>query len=753
MLLLSALLSLTLLVVAGLTMALALRPGDQDLATLDGPERERAWLGLLALGLAWGLGVVPTLAFLVFTATGWPVSWATLYGCAVALLAAGLFIWRKRDGKDGRALLPSDFGHALRRHHIPLLATVAIGVFYLLRYDQSGYTLMESCIHELGFVAVGALQLDVSPMVSDAQDARLAVPAVMSGFLAVFQSLGLHALFGFCGTMLAFGGYQIGVARGGQGSGWIGMVMLSLNPYVLRIPLIDENLVTLAFCAALVPWLMLRRAPWLQLGVIAGLVLGMRHIMVLAMPAILLACWLDGRSARKLALFAGVTLLATIPWHLHHYLAMGSIFRFESFSQMPPTPHDFGFGTVMWNGLLNWPFHDHVVRTPHNPYPTFAMWPLYLVDHLGAALSAAAVIGVAVGVMRSRADAAVWALFFALPMAALLPQENWDYPNKMNVVLILFWSPMVWTVDGFRALRTEVTHRSWPIPMLALLIMTATVAGGEAISDWRVPADTRYAGVEARRYGAPGAFGGERWDYLETPGLMELARTKASDIGLLPDYGRATGWRTAFSMANLRALWRTAKAPRTPEKSTPWGWLPGEVPTHGPPLTVTLELSTPPWRNADWLRLDEGPADIDLTLTEGVQVVGPMTVPWSDRPLTLLTTPAGAPVSGVMMVFGDHSFIGQQGVKSDRQRYRYRDLREEFQWLMLEDGVDDPSAPMWAKRRHLPASGSSLRLRVPAGGFDAVLVVSILGARHMAWKALVGQDGVQMQSGRSVVRN
>ena len=332
MLVLSALLSLVLLVVAGLAMALALRPGNVALETLDGSERERSWLGLLALALAWGLGVVPTLAFLLFTATGWPVGWATLWGCAVTLLGGALVIWRQRGGKAGEALLSSDFLRTLRHHHSPLLATVAVGLFYLLRYDQSGYTLMESCIHELGFVAVGALQLDVSPMVSNAQDARLAVPAVMSGFLAVFQSLGLHAFFGFCGTLLAFGGYQVGIARGGQGSGWIGIALLSLNPYVLRIPLIDENLVTLAFCAALIPWLMMRRAPWLQLGIIAGLILGMRHILVLAMPAVLLACWLDGRNPRRLLTFAAVTSLATLPWHLHHHLALGSVLRFESFS-------------------------------------------------------------------------------------------------------------------------------------------------------------------------------------------------------------------------------------------------------------------------------------------------------------------------------------------------------------------------------------------------------------------------------------
>ncbi len=753
MVVLSAILSLTLLVAAGVVMALALRPSDADLATLDGPQRERAWLGLLALGLAWGLGVVPTAAFLIFCATGWPVDWATLYGCAVTLLIIAALSWRARGGSRNTSLVPPAFLDALRRHHIPLGVCVAIGVFYLLRYDQSGYTLMESCIHELGFVAAGGLHLDVSPMVSNAQDARLAVPAVMSGFLAVFQSLGLHALFGFCGTMLAFGGYQVGIARGGQGSGWIGMALLALNPYVLRIPLVDENLVTLAFCAALIPWLMLRHAPWLQLGVIAGLILGMRHILVLCVPALLLACWLDGRNLRRLVLFAGVTLLATVPWHLHHYLALGSIFRFESFSQMPPAPHDFGFGTVMWNGLLNWPLHDHIVRTPHNPFPTFAMWPLFAFDHLGAALSAAALLGVGVSIWRDRGDAAVWLLFFVPPMAALAVQENWDYPNKMNVILILAWAPLAWCVDGLRAARTAIAGRRPILPLLLVVGIIAIVGLGQAAADWQVPVDERYAGVEARRYGAPGVFGGERWDYLEEPTLLTRAREQASDVGVLPDYGRAGSLQRGLTTANLRALWRTATGPRTPRKTTPWGWLPGEVPAHGEPVTLRLDLSAPPWQRADWMRVDTGPVDIDLTRDAGVQVIGPVAVPWSSRPLSLLGTPAGAPVSGVMMVFGDHAFLADGRSLSARQTIRYRDLREEFQWLMLGDGPDIPNAPMWAGRRHRALDRPWLRVRVPAGGFDAVLLISILGARHMAWKAHLSADGVQVESGRAVVRN
>lgn len=748
-------LSLLILLASGTAMALALRPGDGELADLEGPEQERAHLGLLTLALAWGLGMVPTAAFLLFTATGWPVAWPTLYGCAGLNLLAAAVIWRWRRGAANAALLPAGLLATLGRHRGPLLATLAIGLFYLLRYDQSGYTLMESCIHELGFVAVGALKLDVSPMVSSAQDARLAVPAVMSGFLAVFQGLGLPALFGFCGLMLALGGYLMGLARGDQGSGWIGMVLLALNPYVLRIPLVDENLVTLAFCAALVPWLTLRNAPWLQLGLLAGLVMGMRHILVLAMPAMWLACWLDGRNWRRLLTFTAATALATVPWHLHHQLALGSVLRFESFSQMPPAPHDFGFAEVMWNGLLNWPFHSQIVRTPHNPYPTFLMWPLYLFDHFGAALAALGAVGWLRGWLREPGRAAVWTLWFALAMAALLVQENWDYPNKMNVVLILFWAPLVWCIDGLRAMRSAVEQRSWWGPAAAVLVAGGVVVLGHQVRHWQVPADARYAGVEARRYGSPGPMddAGERWDFLEEAALVERARAEVSDVGVLPDYGRATGAGAALTWSRVQGLWRQLSAPGAPQKTTPWGWTRHNIPAHGPAVTVRLDLSAPPWQPGEWLRLDEGPVDLDLTAGAGVQIVGPLSVPWSERPLTLLSTPAGAPVSGVLAVFGDHSFMTSRKPLSVRRANRYRDVREEFQWLMLGDGLDDAEAPMWQGREGHRLGRPWLRLRVPAGGFNAIWVVSILGARHLAWTATVGQRSVELSAGRSVVRN
>ncbi len=72
---------------------------------------------------------------------------------------------------------------------------------------------------------------------------------------------------------------------------------------------------------------------------------------------------------------------------------------------------------------------------------------------------------------------------------------------------------------------------------------------------------------------------------------------------------------------------------------------------------------------------------------------------------------------------------------------------------MLHDGVDDPAAPLWTQRRHLPMPRPWLRVRVPSGGFNAVLVISILGARHMAWKARLSRDGVRVEGGRAVVRN
>ena len=275
--LLSALLSTALLGVSGVVGVLATRRLEGDgSAALATPTRRLP--GDLLLALGWGFGLVPAGAFLLYLITGIFVSWWTVYAVALLSIAASVALWRWRSGQlASRRWLDSALFEAAKHHKVGLLATLAVTVLYFLTYNQSGFSALESCAHQLGFVSTGSLSFENHVLADRTQDARLGIPAVMSGFLALYQGLGLRFFYAICGGLIALGGYTLGhhlLDR--RRWGVIGLALLALNPYVLKIPLIDENLVTLAFSATVIPMLFRRDAPWLLIGLFASLLLGMR---------------------------------------------------------------------------------------------------------------------------------------------------------------------------------------------------------------------------------------------------------------------------------------------------------------------------------------------------------------------------------------------------------------------------------------------------------------------------------------------
>lgn len=743
--LLSALASATLLLTAGLVGALACRPPQEPTPEPDHSEGP----AVLLLALGWGFGLVPAVAFFFYLATGVHVSWLGLWTVACASIVASLAGWRRRwRGGDGPPppLWAPELIAGMRHHRPGILAALAVGMLFGLTYEQRAFSALESCIHQMGLVATGALSFADNVLADRTQDARLGIPAVMSAFLALFQGVGLRLLFALCGALIALGGYTVAlVLGGGRILGLVALAALALNPYVLKIPLLDENLVTLAFTATFLPWLLRGRAPWLLVGLLAALCLGMRHILVLALPAMLWAVASDPDRRRALPRFLLGLAVGTVPYHLHHYLALGSVFRFESFSQLPAFPHDFGpLGTVQWHGLLNWPLHDHLVRTPHMPLPTMAMWPLALLDHMGLLGAGLVGLGLAIGWLRDRRMWLFWLLWFAPAFAALLVQENWDYPNKMFVIVILFWAPLGWLLDGMRAVWR------WPPGMAGAVAVCgcALWASVGPLGGMKAPVDERYVEL----------FGE---DAQELPELVARDRQQAREVDFWPDYLRVNDYRAFASGDPMAQLRHDLAHHGTAWKTAPWGWHPVEVPPRGEPITVELDLSAPPWEGSGPLRapVPDAPVpvpdapEIDATLGEGVLLAGPVTVSWDARPVTVLITPPSAPVAGIWLLFGDQRWLLTARKGTKERRDRFHDVRGEMQWLFYGDAMDAPAGARWSRARDVPAAGPRLRLRIPGGGVQLIMSAAILSARHLAWRGVADRAGVELGPVRRVLRN
>jgi len=494
----------------------------------------------------------------------------------------------------------------------------------VLKYDTSGAA-VNSCMSRAAFISTGILSYrDI--LRENISDARLGAPGVVSAYLALFDGHAFRILFFAFGVMMALGGYLLGRTIAGRAWGFLGLLLLPLNPYVLAFPRIDENLVAVAFGATLLPFITAPRAGWALPGALFGLLVAVRHVFFPALGGWAVLAYRQRDRRRAFATFAGGFLATTLLENLHHYYALGSFLRFETNSQFPPFDYHVLGRHLRWEGEVNWPLHDHVVRTPHNPFPTFLTWPLHIADHLGTLIFASMLVGFVV-LWRSRPrDALFWA-FWALPIVAgLALQESWDYANKLGIMSVICAAMVAWTLAGvaFMVRRPRVG-----VPVV-LALAVALVAGARALRPWRVPADERYYAV------APAAA-------LEMPSRVEEAAVRATDLGLLPDLGRLNTFGPFLHPNKLSELGHELLHP--PKiGSDPWGWFPHELPPQGEPVTVELDLSRPFGDDAALLRLSDQPAEIDLTGDPGAARVEGMIVPWDPRPLLLLAmkgTPEG----------------------------------------------------------------------------------------------------------------
>lgn len=695
--LLLGLLSTAALLAAGLAVALTWAPERSE---DDSP------LFHVALALGWGFGLVPFIAFCIALFSGAPLVAAMPLGVAVLVGGAAGAVWWRR----GR-VVPAQLREGWREARWVLLACGAVGLVYLLKYDRSVFFL-ESCIHR---VVMQTLQLTAEPidiLASNADDQRLGNTSVISSFVVLYRGLGFRLLYAFVGSLIALGGYLLGRrALGHAGWGWFALVVLPLNPYVAKIPLLDENLLTLGYSCLFLPLLLRRRVPWAHVGALLGLAVMMRHIAILCVPAVLWAVWIHtpGRRLRALgrgfAAFTAVTLVA----HIHHYLALGSVFRFESFGQIPTFEHRF---LGPYSGLLQWPFAEHVLRTPWNPLPTFALWPVYLADHLGLVLFAAMLVGSVALLGRRRREGVFWFAWLGLTYAALSLQENWDVPNKMGVIYIVFHPLVIWAGAGLQAAARA--PRTWGIALAAVALTCGF--GVAALRHLDVPADERYYA----------AWTGER---EEDPAYVQAERDRLTDVAPWPDFGRLGPFARVLHPEKLSSLFRDLRNPAIDQVGTPYGWFPGQATEPDRPVTIDLELGE---RLFDaegpiaTLASDTGQAPhVDLTVDGPPIVIPNIRVSWSPRPITALVSRGRARVTGVSLIFEEWARADDTDRLEQLHERYHRGLQMVLGW----------AANDMLEARVVHVGGTRLRLRVPAGPFSLVESVNNAGQNYLFWRA------------------
>ncbi len=709
----AALLGTVLLLAAGGLIAALVVAGDED---------EDAPLRAVAVAVACGWGLVPSYAFFAHLLTGvhvarWLVGLAALAHGAL-LLVPGL----RTRARAGWSVLRR-LGR--REHLLVLLAVFAVWLFYAVEYDPSPPPPEGSCIYSAALTATGHKDAELRLLVENVEDARLGNTAVISGFVALYQQLGFRLLHATCGALLALGGFLLGLGVGGTRRwGWTGLVLLALNPWVVGLPQTDQNLLTLAWLTPLCA-LALKKPSWLLVGLWFGLVVTMRHVLVLAVPAFL---WLavSGRGrGRALALFCVGFGLETALENLHHLLALGSVLRFESNAQFPALPYEvFGVG-IQWEGLMNWPLHDQLVRTPHRPFPTWVAWPLHVADHLGLVLASCLAAG-ALAVWRQRREAVFWALLFGPVFVLLSMQEAWDVPNKMGVLLVAFTALAAWTLHGLK----EVAQRPASVGVLVLLLCVVGFFSTRALEPWRAPLDERYHDVHPE---APRE--------VATQVADEAARE--TSLGLLPDCLRPGRQGPLLTARKLGAFVGDVADPGLDLSLHPWNWFDAERPELGDPVTVSIDLAQAPWGRSEFVSVTDAPPHLDLTGGPGIATG--IDVPWEARDLAAYGLP-GEGVTALALVL-ERPIDVEQGLCRCRWNGEF-EAPCDGRCSLLYDfaGVHSrgPGANLdWGPDR--PVGESTLRVRVPSGGLSIGVFLAPFADRFVLWKVLVEEGSARVE--------
>ena len=679
----------------------------------------------MLIALAWGAGIVPTLAFFISLFTPLHVSFALVAAVALAHTALSAGLLARKVGWQGvrLALDPRQACGALNGPSRAVLgASVAIGLLYFLKYDRS-LAFNESCIYTTALTATGHVNPELRLLVENIQDARLGNTGVLAGFIGVFGQIGFRVLYGVCGTLLALGGANLGwICTGKRSFTWMALLLLPLNPAVAGIPLLDENLLTLSFA---VPGLalLLRKPRWFAAGALIALAVTMRHVMILAIPATILIALARRDRIYALTRYLGAFFLFTLPENMHHLMApsIGSLLRFESSPQYPSFPYEIFGINLHWNGLLNWPFHSFIVRTPGNPFPTFVRWPLWLADHLGLVLFSLMVIGFFTAWTngRGRLLALFWLLWWGPVQASLAVQEAWDVPNKMGVIVVVFASFVAWILYGAIWVQRRPLHGMVTVFVLVVIGLGACAA----IQDWRPPVDERYYTV----------YPGER---RELPMRIEDKAKRLTDVGLLPDIRQLNRFGTFLSARKISELWQDLSNTRVEAERRAWGWFPSETPPPGAPVVVELDMREPLYGRTDFLKLMPAGTepDIDLVATPQMARLDGLRVAWEGKPIMLYTTRSND-ISLLQLFFLDPSDLKIERPFADPDGIEQCKL---FSLLAGMDGECDEPIELTTEPRAV------LRVRLPSGALSVATTVNRSAQKVLLWKAVVSPTALHV---------
>jgi len=635
--------------------------------------------------------VVPVPAFTVALMSRSYLGLPLLLSCSglISALALGL-LYRRGDAPLWQRLSSGSTG--TQGDMQVLLAAACVFVLFAVNYDRDHF--QYACING---VVMQAISPEAAPPIDpheeegpirsrerergarmDLIDApgtgqRYGTTTVIAPWVVLFDLFGFRLIYALLAALCLLFGVRLARHFCPRPSLALLAAALSLcNPYVLKIVILDENVMAMAFATAALA-LALEGGALVTAGLALGITLGIRHVD--APLAITLALLIPRRPRELLALFVPATI-ALVPCFLHHQFTYGSPFSHEHFIDevFQATPHSLFGWEFGYTGLLNIPFAEQWVRTPYNPFPTSLYYPLNVASHLGSLLCALALLGGIVLVRRHQKLA--WALLaWALPLYALLAVlENWMDPNKMGLILCLFPLLTAAFAAGLTALDVAPESRSSQSRWLLLAVLCLVVSCfSMGASKLEVPDDPRFYSKYSQVR-------------VELPAYLEFERSLVTRGSPLPSWYALQQYTALRPMKRLRSLLsdysdRRLRRPATKNQAS-----------SAPLRSIGIDLSSPWVSRRDFVRAQASSSgSLDLSEPEAGFLVRGLSA-WDQAPAELRVVRDGPAQVSIYLRFGGEPFAEVQSERLfsieevQRPQLTQRTLQGTTLPLTLRDG-------------------------------------------------------------------
>lgn len=454
-------------------------------------------------------------------------------------------------------------GRTVRGRKSVLLLASLVFAIYFLQYPGVASTPMDTAVAGSA-IQVATLPMDKVELRTPAQSTQfregtalelplpqgIPMTALSAVLYRLLGTVGFRLLYALLPALIACAMFllvlKVTVRR------WIALVaalVLVLNPLVLARTGLEPSFLGLFLATFL--FLFLEDGPVrpVILGMSAGIFSLVQPHYILYIP--LLFVWVALRSreglqldssARRVAtvravvLFGAALMLAAAPGVL-----LAGVWNPHAAGLVAPQPFRSGQPHLFQHallglpfsirGLLNFPFHDSLVRTPGVPFPAMFMIPLLMIQSLGLLLFSLGLWGVVPALRERPREAGMHLAWILLTYLFWCFQEDW-HSGREAALFLLLPSMLFFVSLGFKALTTVAGARHLVPRLAAVTVVVAVLTRFCFYLDF--PQDRRWAQLHSLRERDANGLWSEVVPEREAPEDFLRNRQQMTRMSLLP---------------------------------------------------------------------------------------------------------------------------------------------------------------------------------------------------------------------------